>query len=211
MACMPLSYQNLYLRLFLFFSVSVSTSTYTRTHVYTFTNFTHSPSTHTHTSIPRIVELDRLLILLEQFKNYENVRWPAKPEQVYCDKVVMAIRGCSSITKNRQDEAIRKGAAKPLVEVLTGVHLDDRETCLRTTQCILGICTKNEKAVESFRAAGAGAALRAVLYQHRDSNSKDFQRAVALFLKDADKHSEHSRLEDELELIRSSSKASIGA
>jgi len=211
MACMPLSYIKTCTYVFFSFSLFLFLLQLTHVHMRTPLQTLHTLHQHTHTSIPRIVELDRLLILLEQFKNYENVRWPAKPEQVYCDKVVMAIRGCSSITKNRQDEAIRKGAAKPLVEVLTGVHLDDRETCLRTTQCILGICTKNEKAVESFRAAGAGAALRAVLYQHRDSNSKDFQRAVALFLKDADKHSEHSRLEDELELIRSSSKASIGA
>ena len=42
--------------------------------------------------------------------------------------------------KSRQDAAVAAGVVEPLVEVLTGVHLEDRETCLRTVQCILGIC-----------------------------------------------------------------------
>ena len=132
-------------------------------------------------SIPRSVKIDELLRLLNVFKGYKNTRWPAKPERVYVDKVVMAIRGCSSVIKSRQDAAVAAGVVEPLVEVLTGVHLEDRETCLRTVQCILGICGKNDDATAAFKAAGAGGALEVIHAKHKDSNSKDFEKAVALF------------------------------
>ena len=133
-------------------------------------------------AVPRTIKIDELLRLLHVFKNYKNTRWPAKPEAVYVDKVVMAIRGCSSVIKKRQDAAVEAGVVEPLVQVLTGVHLEDRETCLRTVQCVLGICGKNESATEAFKEAGAGAALNAVKSKHKDSNSNDFEKAAAMFV-----------------------------
>ena len=140
-------------------------------------------------SIPRTIKIDELLTLLNKFKGYANTRYPAKPETIYVDKVVMAIRGCSSVIKKRQDDAVAAGVVGPLVEVLTGVHLTDRETCLRTTQCILGICGKNEDAVAAFKAAGATEAFAAITAQcedesnkkFKDSNSKDFEKAAEMF------------------------------
>jgi hypothetical protein len=40
-----------------------------------------------------------------------------------------------------------------MIEVLTGVHLEDKETCLRTCQCVLGICGNNEEATAAFKDA----------------------------------------------------------
>ena len=141
----------------------------------------HNPDGAWRMSIPRSVKIEELVRLLNVFKGYPNTRWPAKPERVYVDKVCMAIRGCSSVIKSRQDAAVAANAVGPLVEVLTGVHLEDRETCLRTVQCILGICGKNEDATEAFKGAGAGDAVTAVHAKHKDSNSKDFEKAVAMF------------------------------
>ena len=142
----------------------------------------HNPDGAWRMSIPRSVKIDELLRLLNVFKGYANTRWPkAKPERVYVDKVCMAIRGCSSVIKSRQDAAVAAGVVGPLVEVLTGVHLEDRETCLRTIQCILGICGKNDDATAAFKAAGAGDAVNAIHAKHKDSNSKDFEKAVAMF------------------------------
>jgi hypothetical protein len=132
-------------------------------------------------SIDRSVKIDELLRLLNVFKGHKNTRYPAKPETVYVDKVVMAIRGCSSVIKTRQDAAVAAGVVGPLVEVLTGVHLEDRETCLRTVQCVLGICGKNDDAIAAFKSAGAGEALAAIVGKHKDSNSSDFEKAAAMF------------------------------
>ena len=101
-------------------------------------------------SIPRTVNIDELIALLHKFKNYPNTRWPKKPETVYVDKIVMAIRGCSSVVKSRQDAAVTAGVVQPLVEVLTGCHSTDKETCVRTTQCILGVCGNNEDGMCRF-------------------------------------------------------------
>ena len=136
-------------------------------------------------TVPRSVEIQELLRLLNGFKGYANTRYPKKPETVYVDKIVMAIRGCSSVVKSRQQAALDAGVVGPLVEVLTGVHLKDRETCLRTTQCIMGICGKNEVATAAFQAAGVVAAMAAVMNQHKGSkNTKDFEKAAAMFAED---------------------------
>jgi hypothetical protein len=136
-------------------------------------------------SVPRSVEIQELLRLLNEFKGYANTRYPKTPETVYVDKIVMAIRGCSSVVKSRQQAALDAGVVGPLVEVLTGVHLKDRETCLRTTQCIMGICGKNEVATAAFQAAGVVAAMAAVMNQHKGSkNTKDFEKAAAMFAED---------------------------
>ena len=139
--------------------------------------------------IPRDIKIDELLRLLETYNNYPNVRWPAKPEKVYVDKIVMAIRGCSSVVKKRQDAAVASGVVGPLVKVLTGVHLKDRESCLRTVQCILGICGNNEAAIEAFKVAGASRAMNTIMIQckdtsnrkFKDSNSNDFAKAAEMF------------------------------
>ena len=116
------------------------------------------------------------------FKNYPNKRFPAKPEVVLVDKVVMAVRGCSSVIKARQDAAVAAGAAPLLVAVLTGPHLKDRETCLRTAQCLLGIMGKNEGAVAAFREAGCKEAMEGVLAQgHKDDSPGSMAKALALF------------------------------
>jgi hypothetical protein len=136
-------------------------------------------------TVPRSVEIQELLRLLNGFKGYANTRYPKTPETVYVDKIVMAIRGCSSVVKSRQQAALDAGVVGPLVEVLTGVHLKDRETCLRTTQCIMGICGKNEIATAAFQAAGVVAAMAAVMNQHKGSkNMKDFEKAAAMFAED---------------------------
>ena len=135
-------------------------------------------------AIPRSVEIQELVRLLNEFKGYANTRYPKKPETVYVDKIVMAIRGCSSVVKSRQQAAVDAGVVGPLVEVLTGVHLKDRETCLRTTQCIMGICGKNEVATAAFQAAGVVAAMAAIMNQHKGKNTKDLEKATAMFAED---------------------------
>lgn len=67
----------------------------------------------------------------------------------------MALRGCSSVIKARQDAAIAAGVAPLLTELVGGVHATDRETMLRTAQCLLGICDKNPEACAAFKEAGA--------------------------------------------------------
>ena len=131
-------------------------------------------------SIDRSVKIDELVRLLHVFKAHPNVR-TMKVNDVYVDKVVMAIRGCSSVIKVRQDAAIAAGVAAPMVEVLGGIHADDRETCLRTCQCVLGICGKNDEAIAAFAEAGAAAVLEPIVAKHKDSNSKDMVKALALF------------------------------
>jgi hypothetical protein len=131
-------------------------------------------------SIDRSVKIDELVRLLHVFKAHPNVR-TMKVNDVYVDKVVMAIRGCSSVIKVRQDAAIAAGVAAPMVEVLGGIHADDRETCLRTCQCVLGICGKNDEAIAAFAEAGAAAVLEPIVAKHKDSNSKDMAKALALF------------------------------
>lgn len=118
-------------------------------------------------SIDRSVQIDELCRLLGVFKNYPNKRYPAKPEVVLVDMVVMAVRGCSSVVKARQDAAIAAGVAPLLVAVLTGPHLKDRETCLRTSQCLLGIMGKNDDAVAAFWVAGCKKAMEGVVAQAR--------------------------------------------
>ena len=133
-------------------------------------------------SIDRSVKIDELCRLLGVFKDYPNQRFPAKPEVVLVDKVVMAVRGCSSVIKARQDAAVAAGAAPLLVAVLTGPHLKDRETCLRTAQCLLGIMGKNEGAVAAFREAGCKEAMEGVLAQgHKDDSPGSMAKALALF------------------------------
>jgi hypothetical protein len=70
-----------------------------------------------------------LVRLLNVFKNVPSPDLGTVKEQ-HCGKVVDAIRGCSSVVAARQDAAIAAGVAAPMVEVLTGVHLGDRETCM---------------------------------------------------------------------------------
>jgi hypothetical protein len=133
-------------------------------------------------SIDRSVKIDELCRLLTVFAEHPNVRYPAKPEVVLVDKVVMAVRGCSSVIKQRQDAAIAAGVAPLLVAVLTGPHLTDRETCLRTSQCLLGIMGKNDDAVSAFKEAGCKEAMEAVIGQgHKDSSTEDMAKALALF------------------------------
>jgi hypothetical protein len=48
---------------------------------------------------------------------------------------------------------MRPGVVSPMIEVLTGIHLEDKETCLRTCQCVLGICGNNEEATAAFKDA----------------------------------------------------------
>jgi len=132
-------------------------------------------------SIPRDVKIDELTRLLGVFAKYPNKRFPVKPEQVYIDKVIMAIRGCSSVVKARQQAAIDAGVAPIFYEVASGPHGQDRETCLRMVQCILGICGKNDEATAAFAAAGIAAPLEAIVAKHKDSNSKDMEKCLALF------------------------------
>ena len=89
----------------------------------------------------------------------------------------MAIRGCSSVIKARQDAAIAAGVAPLLTEVIGGVHATDRETCLRTAQCILGICGKNDDASSAFKAAGAGPHLAAMVEKHKDDGPGSMAKA----------------------------------
>jgi len=131
-------------------------------------------------AIPRTVGQEELVRLLKVFKDHPNVRWPAKPETNSIDKVVMALRGCSSVIKKRQDDAVALGVVPLLVGVLTGCHLEDRETCLRTTQCIMGVCTKNAEVCAAFRAAGAEDALRAVIDKHSEKATKDMETALEI-------------------------------
>ena len=128
---------------------------------------------------PQAKDLAELLRLLAVFGNYANVRYPAKPEVVLVDKVVMAVRGCSSVVKKRQDDAVAAGVVPLLVAVLTGCHLADRETCLRTSQCISGVANKNADACAAFRDAGAVAALEAVIATHSKRATKDMEAALA--------------------------------
>jgi hypothetical protein len=82
----------------------------------------------------------------------------------------MAVRACSSIIKNRQDAAVAAGAVPLLVAVLSGCHQSDKETCLRTSQCVIGMADKNPDVQAAFRDTGAVSALESVveLYGHPD-------------------------------------------
>ena len=130
-------------------------------------------------SIDRSVQIEELVRLLHVFKNYPNVRTMQKND-VYVDKVVMAIRGCSSVIKARQDAAIAAGVAVPMVQALSGIHADDRETCLRACQCVLGICGKNPEAIAAFKEAGAAVVLETIVATHKDSSTQDMAKALAL-------------------------------
>lgn len=130
--------------------------------------------------IARTVDQPELIRLLRVFANHPNVRWPQKPEVNSIDKVVMAIRRCSSVIKKRQDDAVAAGAVPLLVSVLTGCHLEDRETCLRTTQCIMGVANKNAAACAAFRDAGAEDALRAIIEKHSNKPVKDMEDALEI-------------------------------
>ena len=94
----------------------------------------------------------------------------------------MAIRGCSSVIKVRQDAAIKAGVVPGIIETFSGCHKDDRETMLRTCQCFLGICTKNDEAIAAFKEAGGQEALQGVFDKHgeRDSSTKDMAKSLAL-------------------------------
>lgn len=128
-------------------------------------------------AIPRDVDIHELCRLLTVLKSYPNKRWPAKPEVVLVDKVVMAVRGCSSVIKARQDAALAAGAVPLLVDVITGVHASDKETCLRAAQCIMGVAGKNDGVIAAFKEAGAEAALHAIVATH---DHKDMKTALAL-------------------------------
>ena len=134
-------------------------------------------------AISRDVKIDELVRLLNIFSKVANKRWPAKPEEVYVDKVVMAIRGCSSVIKARQQAAIEAGVVPGLMETITGCHQTDRETMVRTSQCILGICGKNDEATAAFKEAGAGAAYAAVVAAHegKDSTTNDMAKCLEMF------------------------------
>lgn len=121
---------------------------------------------------------DELIRLLTMFKDIANVRWPAKPEVVCVDKVVMALRGCTSVITKRQDDAVAGGIVPLLVDVLTGVHFEDRETCLRTVQCISGVANKNAAACAAFRETGAESALAAIIAKHSDKSTADMEAAL---------------------------------
>ena len=130
-------------------------------------------------TVDRAVKIDELVRLLHVFKGLPSPHLGTMKEQRYCGKVVDAIRGCSSVIVARQDAAIAAGVAAPIVAVLTGVHLEDRETCMRVSRCIDGICGKNEAACAAFGEAGGKAALEAVIAKHSGRDTKSFEQALA--------------------------------
>jgi hypothetical protein len=132
-------------------------------------------------TVDKAAGITELVRLLNVFKNVPSPDLGTMKEQRYCGKVVDAIRSCSSVVAARQDAAIAEGVAAPMVEVLTGVHLEDRETCMRVARCIDGICMKNEAASTAFSAAGGKAALEAVIAKHSDRDTKTFEKALAYF------------------------------
>jgi hypothetical protein len=69
--------------------------------------------------------------------------------------------------------------------VLSGVHLEDRETCIRVARCIEGICNKNDAAQAAFRAAGAEGKLIKAMAKHDKRDTKLFETAVALLVEAA--------------------------
>ena len=140
-------------------------------------------------SIPREVKIDELVRLLNLFCQYEPRYIFQKDEKSrpmtlhnYVDKVVMAIRGCSSVIKARQQAAIDAGVVPGIMKIFTGPHKNDRETMVRTTQCFLGICGKNDEAIAAFKEAGAEVALVEVckIHEGKDSSTNDMAKSLAL-------------------------------
>jgi len=140
-------------------------------------------------AIDRAVKIDELVRLLNIFCQYPERYIFQKDEKSkpmvlhnYVDKVVMAIRGCSSVIKTRQQAAIDAGVVPGIVRIFTGPHKTDRETMVRTCQCFLGICGKNDEAIAAFKEAGAEAALIEVVKIHegKDSSTNDMAKSLAL-------------------------------
>ena len=138
-------------------------------------------------SIPNTVKIDELVRLLNIFCQYPERYTFEKggktyPAHNYVDKVVMGIRGCSSVIKARQKAAIDAGVVPGMVKIFTGPHKNDRETMMRTTQCFLGICKGNDEAQAAFKAAGAKDALEEVckIHEGKDSSTKDMANSLAL-------------------------------
>jgi|MDTB01.1.fsa_nt_gb hypothetical protein len=140
-------------------------------------------------SIDRSVKIDELVRLLNIFCQYPERYIFQKDENSkpmvlhnYVDKVVMAIRGCSSVIPARQKAAIDAGVVPGIVKIFTGPHKTDRETMVRTTQCFLGICGKNDEAIAAFKEAGAEAALIEVckIHEGKDSSTNDMAKSLAL-------------------------------
>lgn len=69
-----------------------------------------------------------------------------------------------------------------IIKIFTGPHKNDRETMMRTCQCFLGICGKNDDAIAAFKEAGGEAALTEVVKIHegKDSSTNDMAKSLAL-------------------------------
>ena len=78
----------------------------------------------------------------------------------------MAIRTKGAVVKDRQDAVIAAGVAQPLVEVLLGPHLEDRQACDETSRTIQALSDKNDASIAAFKDAGAVEALEAVVAKH---------------------------------------------
>jgi hypothetical protein len=85
------------------------------------------------------------------------------------------------VIKQRQDKAVAAGAAVAMTEVLLGVHQEDKETCLRTTQCVMAVAINNPPAIEAFKAAGMAEAMEAVVEKHGETNP-GFKKCQDIFI-----------------------------